>query len=151
MGAFNTIWEFTRGPDGAIFRENYGATIRGDGYQVRQYAEAVNLGDSFYSSMRCERIGNPAGYPTYGKAILACLEHAGTADKAARHFVERGPGQLARCSVCRGSPMIPIKILLVVVVLCAAIVVGWSASGQCEPWGDDYQNAESGRVHLPAL
>lgn len=90
----NTTWTFHQGLPGAIFRENYSAVIKKNGYQVRQFAEDIGRGDNFYASSRCETIGDPKGYPTYGQAILACLERAGIAKMAGRHFVERGPGQI---------------------------------------------------------
>ena len=73
-----STWKYTRGRGEILnFRENYQAMIKGDGYQVRQYTEDIGMGDNFFASMRCAPIGDPSGYPTYGKAILACLEYAG--------------------------------------------------------------------------
>ena len=89
-----TTWKRIVSPEGRVYRDDYTATIGRDGYQVRQFTPDIGRGDAYYASVRCEPIGDPEGYPTPGKAILTCLEHAGVADQAGRHFIDEGNNQI---------------------------------------------------------
>ena len=84
----NTTWKQVKGV--GVAREDYTATVKGDGYLVRQFVADVGKGDRWHASVRCKPIGEVVGYATVGAGILACLEHAGVAGEAGRHGIVRG-------------------------------------------------------------
>lgn len=85
----DTIWTLTAGKEGDIYKLDYTAFIKGNGYQVRVFAPEMGRGDNFYPSTRCEPVGEPGGYSWYGLAILACLEHAGI-EESGQHYIKVG-------------------------------------------------------------
>ena len=88
----NSTWALIKREDDPVYFETYTATIKGNEYRVRRFGEAVGFGANYFASVgdSYDRIGNMHGYPTEGKAILACLEHAGIAEEAGRHFIHFG-------------------------------------------------------------